>query len=95
MSLFKRNKKDFISKVMEAAKKEKEGSLATKIMIQFIPKTELREPPKKKKPHKYVGHKAARKAHDGTIGLTNRHGIAGQAIADIKRNRILASKMKG
>ena len=95
MKIFKSKKKDFIKELLKAVKKEKEGTLATKIMLQFIPKTELREPPKKKKLHIHYGDKPARQARDGTIGITNRHGIVGQAIANMKRNRILAAKMKG
>ena len=89
MKLFKSKKKDFIKEIMKSAKKEKEGTLASRIMLQFIPKTELRKPPEKKKLHKYYGNKAMRKAHDGTIGITNKHGIVGQAIANVKRERIL------
>jgi len=98
MNIFNRKKKKpkkdplFIPLIMKAAKKEKEGSVASRIMLQFTQKVELRKAPPKKKPHIYAGHKQDMAAYNGTITLRNKGGIAGQAIATMKRDRILAER---
>ena len=92
MKIFTRRKqKPFINTVMKKAQKAykaKEGTLASCIMLAFM--TEQTNTPAVIPPKKEIQKRF--QAGDGTIGLTNRHGVVGAAIFMSKRLRVLAAR---
>lgn len=90
-------KKPFITQVMLRAQKayrKKQGTLASCILVAFLPEQPLQTAPKKKRLDPHYGNKKLRMAMKGKCNGQIKHGLAGSVIARMKQDKILNTRGK-
>jgi hypothetical protein len=80
---------NFIPNLMKRVHKDKDGTLASRMVRQFIPLGDL-QPPKVKKKHKvWYGDKIYKRILKGQCASKRTEGVIGGAIRLMKQERML------